>query len=191
VWCGADDGGVGQSNGWVFINPLLIGEADAWVKQNVFSEQPNADGEAVPCWPLGFASKSFDRVHLKGKDLCRFVEYMKQLGDQKGITDPVLVLEQKAGQLVHMQPGWALHQVTNMHPNVKVSWDHYDACNNMHKYLLLQHRIVSPYFGSSMGKDYMSINIHSDGGHGARRVVREWCQNSGQCANRWGSLGSN
>jgi hypothetical protein len=45
-----------------------------------------------------------------------------------------------------------------MHPNVKVSWDHYDACN-MHKYLLLQHRIVSPYFGSSMAKDYMSINI--------------------------------
>jgi hypothetical protein len=66
-------------------------------------------------WPLGFASKSFDKVHLEGKGLCRFVEYMKQLGDQKGITDPVLVLEQKAGQLVHVQPGSRAHQVTNRH----------------------------------------------------------------------------
>lgn len=153
---------------WTFINPLLIGEADEWVKQNVLVEpQPppkkkarggrQQQSQQKSRWPLGFASSSEDRVHLKGDDLDRFVTYMQQLGASKGIANPVMQLEQKVGQLVYVPAGWA-HQVVNFSPNVKVAWDYYEA-GNFHKYAQLQHRIASKFFKEGMAKDYMSFNM--------------------------------
>lgn len=157
---------------WTFINPLLIGEADEWIKQNVLLEsQPPPKKKArgrggsgrqqqplqQSRWPLGFASSSEDRVHLKGDDLERFVTYMQQLGASKGITNSVVQLEQKVGQLVYVPAGWA-HQVVNFSPNVKVAWDYY-AAENFHKYAQLQHRIASKFFKQGMAKDYMSFNM--------------------------------
>lgn len=140
---------------WVFINPLLVGEADAWIKGTIkTSKRKHSQSTQVSSrWPEGFASSAEDRVHLKGDDLERFVEYMHSFAT----PNPVVMLEQKPGQLVHVPPGW-VHQVTNMSPNVKVAWDYYDA-NNMHKYVELQHKLASRYFKGSMARDYMSFNM--------------------------------
>lgn len=150
---------------WTFINPLLVGEADEWVKQNVRVEsQPPPKKKArgrqqqqQSRWALGFASCSEDRVHLKGDDLDSFVAFMEQLGASKGIANPVVQVEQKVGQLVYVPAGWA-HQVVNVSPNVKVAWDYY-AADNFHKYAQLQHRIASKFFKEGMAKDYMSFNM--------------------------------
>ena len=139
---------------WVFINPLLVGEADAWIKGTIkTSKRKHRQSTQVSRWPDGFASSAEDRVHLKGGDLERFMEYMHTLST----PNPVVILEQKPGQLVHVPPGW-VHQVTNMSPNVKVAWDYYDA-SNMHKYVELQHKLASRYFKGSMARDYMSFNM--------------------------------
>lgn len=147
---------------WTFINPLLIDEADEWVKQNLLVTQSPPKKKArghqqQSRWPLGFVSSSDDRVHLKGDDLARFVAYMQQLGTDKGIANPVVQLQQKTGQLVYVPAGWA-HQVVNFSPSVKVAWDYYDA-GNFHKYAQLQHRIASKFFKQGMAKDYMSFNM--------------------------------
>jgi hypothetical protein len=147
---------------WVFINPLLVAAADAWVKEHVFTtKRKRVEGggyveEQVPRWPLGFASPASDRVHLKGDDLQRFLTYMRQLGAERGIRNPVVEVKQCPGQLVRVPAGWP-HQVTNVSPNVKVAWDYYDAVN-MHKYVQLQ-SIAAECFKSSMAKDYMSWNM--------------------------------
>ena len=144
---------------WVLINPLLVEAADAWIKKSVLNtkrKRMGDDEEHVYRWPNGFASPAKDRVHLKGDDLHRFKTYMEQLGVQCGISNPVVELEQRPGQLVHVPAGWP-HQVTNVSPNVKVAWDCYDACN-MHKYMQLQ-SIVSQCFKDGMANDYMSSNM--------------------------------
>ena len=139
---------------WVFINPLCVGEADAWIKETIkTSKRKHSQSTQVSRWPAGFASSAEDRVHLKGVDLERFLEYMHSLAT----PNPVVVLEQKPGQLVHVPSGW-VHQVINMSPNVKVAWDYYDA-SNMHKYVELQHKLASRYFKGSMAGDYMSFNM--------------------------------
>jgi hypothetical protein len=148
---------------WTFINPLLVGEADNWVKQNIMVIPPppkkKARGEQQQQqsrWPLGFAG-SPDRVHLKGGELDRFLAYIQQLGSDLRIDNPVVQLQQKAGQLVYVPPGW-VHQVVNLSPNVKVAWDYYIA-DNFHKYAQLQHRIACKFFRGGMAQDYMSFNM--------------------------------
>lgn len=139
---------------WVFINPLCVGEADAWIKGTIKTSKRKHSQSTQPSrWPEGFASSADNRVHLKGGDLERFLEYMRSLAT----PNPVVILEQKPGQLVHVPPGW-VHQVTNMSPNVKVAWDYYDA-SNMHKYTELQYKLASRYFKGSMARDYMSFNM--------------------------------
>jgi hypothetical protein len=131
---------------WVFINPLLVGFADAWVKGNLDD-----------C-PAGFESyPDENRVHLKDDDLARFMAYMAEVGQKESVQNPVVKLEQRPGQLVHFAAGW-VHQVTNVRPNVKVAWDMYDA-NNLHQYVELQHKIASKYFKGAMADDYMSVNM--------------------------------
>jgi hypothetical protein len=146
---------------WVFINPRLVAEADAWVKQHVLTtKRKRVDGgyvdEHVAKWPEGFASPADNRVHLKGDDLQRFLTYMCQLGVDRGINNPVVEVKQCPGQLVRVPAGWP-HQVTNVSPNVKVAWDYYDP-SNMHKYVQLQ-SIAAECFKGSMAKDYMSFNM--------------------------------
>ena len=143
---------------WVFINPRLVEAADAWVKAHVLTtKRKRGDGEEqVPRWPKGFASPASDRVHLKGDDLQAFLAYMRQLGIERGINNPVVEVSQCPGQMVRVPAGWP-HQVTNMSPNVKVAWDYYDP-NNMHKYVQLQ-SIASKSFKDSMARDYMSFNM--------------------------------
>lgn len=145
---------------WLFINPRLVADADAWVKQHVLTtKRKRVDGghqeEQVPRWPLGFASPYNDRVRLIGNDLQRFLSYMRQLGAERGINNPVVEVKQCAGQQVLVPAGWP-HQVTNVSPNVKVAWDYYDA-DTMYKYVQLQ-SIASTCFKGSMAEDYMSFN---------------------------------
>lgn len=146
---------------WVFINPRLVAEADAWVRNKLLTKKrKRMDGrqafEHVPKWPLGFASPASNRVHLKGNDLQLFLTYMRHLGVKHGIRNPVVEVMQCPGQLVHVPAGWP-HQVINVSPNVKVAWDYYDA-DNMHKYVQLQ-SIAAKCFKDSMMKDYMSFNM--------------------------------
>ena len=141
---------------WVFINPLMLEVADAWVKAIVPTKRKRDIAVQEPCWPDGFASPANNRVHLKGEVLKTFNEYMQKEGDKRNIVNPVVVVEQGSGQMVHVPAGWA-HQVTNFSPNLKVAWDFYDA-NNMHKYVQLQ-SLASKYFQGSMAKDYMSTNM--------------------------------
>lgn len=114
-----------------------------------------AEGE--PKWPLGFGSPPDQRVHLKDDELDAFVDFLKGQGLAQRIENPVLQIEQTAGQLVYVPAGW-VHQVTNFSPNVKVAWDCYTP-GNFHKYSQLQHRIASSIFKQGMARDYMSSNM--------------------------------
>lgn len=147
---------------WTFINPLLISSADRWIKENLTGlgvprPKKKARGEQQQSkWLLGFAS-SPDHIHLKGSDLDRFLEAMQKLGSEMGVDNPVVQLQQKAGEMVFVPPGW-VHQVVNLSPNVKVAWDCYTA-DNFHKYAQLQYRIASKFFKRGMAQDYMSFNM--------------------------------
>lgn len=148
---------------WTFINPLMVGAADNWVKDIViFPKKRARSGQqqqqvGKSRWPLGFAGSPNDRVHLKGSDLDRFLEAMQKLGTDMGVDNPVVRLEQRAGELVYVPAGW-VHQVVNLSPNVKVAWDYYSA-DNFHKYAQLQYRIASKFFRQASAKDYMSVNM--------------------------------
>lgn len=145
---------------WTFINPLLISSADRWIKENLTGlgvprPKKKARGEQQQVgksrWPLGFAGSPDNRVHLKGPLLDRYAEV------GVGVDNPIVQLEQRAGELVYVPAGW-VHQVVNLSPNVKVAWDYYSA-DNFHKYAQLQYRIASKFFRGGMAKDYMSFNM--------------------------------
>lgn len=139
---------------WVFINPLVLHLADAWVKLHVLTrKRVRGRFNMVPRWPEGFASSADHRVHLIGADLDSFLAYMRGL---EGVVNPVVVVEQKAGQMVCVPAGWA-HQVTNQATCLKVAWDYYDAVH-LHNYVQLQ-QLASTYFKASMSHDYMSVNM--------------------------------
>lgn len=148
---------------WTFINPLLISSADRWIKENLTGlgvprPKKKARGEQQQSkWLLGFAGSPDNRVHLKGPLLDRFLEAMQKLGSEMGVDNPIVQLQQKAGEMVYVPTGW-IHQVVNLSPNVKVAWDYYSP-DNFHKYAQLQYRIASKFFRQGMARDYMSFNM--------------------------------
>ncbi len=143
---------------WVFINPLMLKVADKFIRSVRLTAGKRKRGEdaAELKWPNGLMTSADKRVHLEGTYLTQFLKHMKREGEKMTVANPVVQLDQKAGQLVHVPAGW-VHQVTNVKCNVKVAWDFYDP-GNMHKYVQVQ-RLASKFFKRSMAPDYMSVNM--------------------------------
>lgn len=123
---------------WTFLHPSLAEQANAWLIQNGFEKGFQTAGRAF---------LSDDRVSA-------FKTAMDAL--MPGGSGGVLVVEQRAGDMVYVPPGW-IHQVYNLQPCLKLAWDFY-ATEHFAIYSMLQSRIAAPLFGAEMADDYMGSN---------------------------------
>jgi hypothetical protein len=143
---------------WVFIHPLMLGVADAWLREQKHSIGQGTKRREIASYPNGFASDI--RVHLEGEQLQAFRDHLEAHKESHkaaiGVENATVVLHQHAGDMVHVPVGW-VHQVTNLSPCVKVAWDLYIP-HHTHMYIELIHRIASKVFGTQMALDYMGAN---------------------------------
>lgn len=120
---------------WTFIHPDAIQAANTWLQQNGF-----AAGLATPQRAL----LSSEQVSAMQAALANVVA-----------GGAVRVVQQRAGDMVHVPPGW-VHQVVNVRACLKLAWDFYDY-QHFPLYAKLQSMIV-PLFGGHMAADYMGSN---------------------------------
>jgi hypothetical protein len=122
---------------WVFLHPNHLAEAVAWIKDH------------VPRAKQGVLAVPKEQRPLLSEEEVRQMHAALPAG-------AVVVLEQAAGDVVHVPPGW-VHQVSNKQPCIKVAWDVHDELQ-YGTYVAVMQQIVSPWFKQHMAADYMGVN---------------------------------
>lgn len=125
---------------WLFIAPWAVEPAVAWIIEHMGDEFP--DGFAAPSILTGH------RLHLKGAMRQAFLDAFSR--------NDVFLVEQRAGDVVVVEPGW-MHQVTNLQPNIKMAWDRFDP-RDFGTYALLHTSIICKHFcKGTQAPDYMAF----------------------------------
>ncbi len=119
---------------WLFIAPRAAAPTDLWLRDrghvNGLAGNPRLGEEEVAALKLALAGLG--------------------LGD-----GCVVEVQQRAGDMVHVPPGW-IHQVVNMRPCLKLAWDFADL-TRMHLYIRAANEIGAPLFGDALAADYMGV----------------------------------
>jgi len=93
---------------WTLIHPSAAIDAYNWMRNQGFKA---SGGKAA--WLS---------TVLSPEQVEKLTAHLKQLPALSHIKSPILVLEQRAGDIIDVAPGWA-HQVENLATCVKVAWD--------------------------------------------------------------------
>lgn len=131
---------------WVFIAPWAVAMANEWLKKRKGKKGSKGN------FHLGLGLAGND-IFLGDEDV-RALE--AHLNAQCGPRRSLVVLEQKAGDLVRVPPGW-VHQVVNKQRCLKIAGEVYDEAD-FARYGLHMQAIASPIFGPQMFPDYTALS---------------------------------
>lgn len=109
--------------------------------------------------------KLFDAVSptyafLREKQLLAFKRHLVEMCGYtaKSLSDVVVEVPQKGGDLMFVPPGWA-HQVATLLPCLKVAWDYFHSMEDFPIHARLARQLIGKFTPTSSASDFMQVLV--------------------------------